>query len=180
MAELIRDRYEPLEVAGKGGQGEVVRALDRQHDRLVALKVRTLEDSREAILSEARILLGLRPHPNLPLVREDFFLDDRYVMVVDWVDGKSLQQVLEERGDPGLPATSVLAYLRQVADALDHLHRHATPIVHQDVKPANAILTGDGRVVLVDFGLLRELGVGSLDSAALRAGTPAYMSPEHE
>src|ERR1051325_4084225 len=100
MAELIRDRYEPIEVAGKGGQGEVVRALDRQHERTVALKIRALDDDRDAILSEARVLLGLRPHPNLPLVREDFFDDGRYVMVVDWVDGKSLQTVLEERGDP--------------------------------------------------------------------------------
>ncbi len=89
---LIRERYELLDVVGRGGQGEVVRALDHQHDRVVALKIRTVESDleRRAILREARVLLTLRPHPRLPIVREDFFFEDRYFIAMDWVDGVSL------------------------------------------------------------------------------------------
>ena len=61
------------------------------------------------------------------------------------VEGKSLQQVLEERGDPGLAFGAVVGYLRQVAAALDHLHAHEPPVVHGDVKPSNLILTRGAR-----------------------------------
>ena len=69
--ELLRGRYEPLEVAGRGGQGEVIRSLDHLHGRQVALKVRPAANdvSRTHLLSEARLLLTLRPHPGLPLFR---------------------------------------------------------------------------------------------------------------
>lgn len=128
-AELIRGRYQPLEVLGRGGEGEVVRALDHLHQRTVALKIRNVAsaEDREQLLGEARILLNLKPHPALPLVREDFFVADRYFLVMDWVEGTSLQKVLEDRGDPGLPHSVVVAYLAQVAQALDHLHGHRPP-----------------------------------------------------
>lgn len=170
---LIRGRYEVVAVAGRGGQGEVVRARDLQHDRDVAIKIRDVpEGARDEVLSEARILLGLRPHPNLPLVREDFFEDERYHMVVDWVAGTPLDALLAERGDPGLPPTTVMGYLAQVADALDHLHAHRPPIVHQDVKPANLILNEQGQVILVDFG------IAGAPEAAVSAGTAGFMAPE--
>ena len=73
--ELLGNRYEPLEVLGSGGEGRVLRALDRQHDRLVALKVRSAPtgSARDELLREARILLSLEPHASLPMVRDDFF-----------------------------------------------------------------------------------------------------------
>ena len=119
-ARLIRDRYEALDVLGRGGQGEVWKALDHQHVRVVALKVRPVSDGehRDRILAEARILLSLRPHPSLPLVREDFFWDDGYVLVMDWVEGTDLGALLLETGDPGLPVSSVLAWLSQAAASL--------------------------------------------------------------
>lgn len=165
-----------MEVVGQGGQGEVLRALDHQHDRQVAIKVRRFgsEYERRELLAEARVLLALRPHPGLPLVREDFFEGDRYYLVMEWVDGINLARFLEERGDPGLPVSTVLDYLRQIAEALDHLHSHAPPIIHRDVKPANLILTSQERVVLVDFGIAAEQGAGP----ASRAGTRGYIAPE--
>src|SRR6185369_5011548 len=76
---LIRNRYEVLEPLGAGGEGHVVKALDRQHGRFVALKIREVRDDRlrDGLLNEARILLEVPPHPALPLVREDFFDGDR-------------------------------------------------------------------------------------------------------
>lgn len=174
MAKLIRGRYEPIEVVGRGGQGEVFKALDHQHDRHVALKVRTLAtgEDKQSLLAEARILLNLTPHRGLPLVREDFFVGRRYYMVMEWVEGESLDRLLAERGDPGLPPSSVLPDLAHVADALDHLHAHDPPIVHQDVKPANLIRTPDRRVVLVDFGIS-----SSRAQSARRMGTRGYADP---
>lgn len=77
---LIKDRYEVLGTLGAGGEGRVVKALDRQHDRFVALKIREVRDERlrDELLNEARILLAVPPHPALPLVREDFFDGDTY------------------------------------------------------------------------------------------------------
>ena len=101
--ELLRERYEPLEVVGRGGEGEVIRALDHLHGRHVALKVRPVADeaSRTHLLSEARLLLSLSPHPGLPLVREDFFVDDRYVIAMDWIEGTDLEALLDAEGRPG-------------------------------------------------------------------------------
>ncbi len=114
------------------------------------------DQGRDDLLREARVLLGLTPHPSLPLVREDFFEGDEYVVVMDWVDGTDLARLLRDKGTPGLPLSSVLAYLAEAAEALTFLHTHDPPIIHGDVKPANLILTRGGRVKLVDFGLVLD------------------------
>jgi len=173
-SRMIRDRYEAIDVLGRGGQGEVWKALDHQHGRVVALKMRPVADGdhRDRILAEAGILLSLRPHPNLPLVREDFFWDDGYVLVMDWVEGTDLGALLLETGDPGLPVSSVLAWLEQAARGIDHLHTQG--VVHGDVKPANLVLTSEGRVVLVDFGISRFHD----DRGLLSVGSPGYAAPE--
>ena len=109
---MIKDRYEILETLGVGGEARVVKALDRQHGRIVALKIRTAgrrRTTREELLAEARTLLALPPHPALPLVREDFFDGDSYVVAMDWVDGTDLATLLRDRGRPGLAPSSVLA-----------------------------------------------------------------------
>ena len=172
---LIKERYEVLSTLGAGGEGRVVKALDQQHDRLIALKIREVRDDRlrDELLNEARILLAVPPHPALPLVREDFFDGDSYVVAMDWVEGTDLARLLGERGRPGLAPSSVLAYLAQAAEALTHLHSQDPPVIHGDVKPANLILTKGGRVKLVDFGL------SSAPAAPRRrAGTPGYRAPE--
>src|SRR4051812_30728598 len=175
MLSLVRERYELLEQVGSGGEARVFKALDRQHDRFVALKIRMVLDAgeRENLLGEARVLLGLAPHPGLPLVREDFFEDDSYVVAMDWVEGTDLATLLSERGRPGLAPSSVLAYLAQAAEALTHLHTQSPPVIHGDVKPGNLILTTGGRIKLVDFGLSSAPNV-----ALRRAGTPGYRAPE--
>ena len=101
--ELLRERYEPLEVVGRGGEGEVIRALDHLHGRQVALKVRRVahEASRASLLSEARLLLSLSPHAGLPLVREDFFVDERYVIAMDWIEGRDLRRCSAPKGIRG-------------------------------------------------------------------------------
>jgi WD40 repeat protein/class 3 adenylate cyclase len=175
MPPLVRDRYEILEVLGMGGEGRVLKALDRQHERLVILKVRAVANghARDDLLSEARILLALPPHPALPLVREDFFDNGDYVVAMDWVDGTDLATLLRDRGRPGLAVSSALAYLAQAAEALTHLHSQVPPVIHGDVKPANLILTTGGRIKLVDFGLS-----SAPNALRPRVGTPGFRAPE--
>jgi serine/threonine protein kinase len=170
---MWRGRYRPVETVAHGGQGQLVRGIDRQHDRPVALKVRRVVsvEQRNQVLAEARVLLSLRPHPSLPTVREDFFEGDSYVLVMDWVEGMSLDQVVAARGAPGMPLPSVLRWASQLAAATDHLHAHRPLIVHGDVKPANTILTADDRVFLVDFGIANS-------SPESTSGTVGYTAPE--
>ena len=174
MADLINDRYEPLELVAEGGQGRVFMSLDHQHQRRVALKIRDFSPAvdREALLREAGVLLQLEPHRGLPTVRDDFFVGDRYYLVMDWIDGSNLQTILSQRGDPGLPPETVVGYLVEAAAALDHLHGQDPPVVHGDVKPANLVLGRNGRVFVVDFGIAVRLG------AFAAAGTPGYLAPE--
>ena len=97
MAALLRDRYELLETLGVGGEARVVKALDHQHDRLVALKIRTArDDARRARSCSARraSCSPSRRTRHLPLVREDFFDGDSYVVAMDWVDGTDLATLL--------------------------------------------------------------------------------------
>lgn len=171
----LGERYEIVRTISAGPRATVLQALDRVHDRPVALKVYpvTARD-RDELLAEARLLMSIAPHPGLPVVRGDFFTEDggRYVVVLNWVDGTDLQQLLEEQGDPGLALGDVLDDLAQVADALDHLHAHRPPVVHGDVKPANVVRAPDGRVVLVDFEIAGAHAGGE------RLGTFGYVAPE--
>ena len=172
---LLHGRYEVLADVGRGGEGTLVRAVDRRHGRDVALKLRRVSgDPRDAerMLVESRTLLSLSPHPGLPLARDDFFEGDHHVLVMDWVDGVDLGAVLAEHGRPGLPPSTVLRWLAPVSEALTHLHTTDPPVVHGDVKPANLVLTPAGRVVLVDFG------VSSTRGSRPRGGTPGYRAPE--
>src|SRR5262245_17657496 len=171
--QRIGGRYEPIETIGRGGEAAVVKAVDTRHERLVALKIRggAVDGEREDLLLEARALLSLPPHPALAHARDDLFDDGRHVLVLDWVDGVNLAQLLANEGQPGLPASSVLRWAAQAAEALTVLHQHG--VVHGDVKPANLILDRTGRIVLVD------LGSSSVPiTSTARGGTPGFRAPE--
>src|SRR5437879_2287189 len=174
MTDLLASRYQVVATVSQGGQGKILKAVDLQHQRTVALKVYDVPsgEGRRKVLAEARVLLSLRPHRGLPVVRDDFFLSDCYVVVMDWIEGTSLDRLLAERGDPGLPHSTVIDCVSQVASALAHLHRQAPPLVHGDVKPSNLILTPTGSVMLVDFG------VAVISGSRQVAGSPAYVAPE--
>jgi class 3 adenylate cyclase/WD40 repeat protein/energy-coupling factor transporter ATP-binding protein EcfA2 len=131
------------------------------------MKVAGSDRGRDDLARLGSALRGLPPHPFLPLVREEFFDGDRYVVVTEWVEGTSLERLLEDQGTPGLPLSSVLAYLSGVAEALSFLNAQRPPIVHGDVRPANMILARGGRVKLVDPRLaspfeLKQSGNGAV------------------
>jgi predicted ATPase len=174
MSDVIASRYEVLSEVDTGGQGRLLQALDRRHQRLVAIKLLTSRKGGTVadLVAEAGVLLRLRPHVGIPVIREDFFLEDQYAIVMDWVAGRDLGRVLVTQGDPGLPFTTALNYIEHAAAALDHLHQHDPPVIHGDVKPTNLILTPEDRIVLVDFG------IASFGSESRRAGSRGFVAPE--
>lgn len=176
MGQLIRGRYELLDVVGRGGEGEVLRATDHNRDRQVALKVHygvRSEEERDDAVRAVSLLRSVRPQRGVAAVLDDFFDADTYYLVMEWVEGRSLASLLETQPD-GLDVEIAMRYLVQAAAALDHLHSHEPPVLHLDVKPSNFVVTPDGRLILVDFGTARRLDASR---RPLRA-TPGFTAPE--
>ena len=146
--------------------GSVYRAEDlRLPGRICAVKVlphdpQAAEEMRDQahsqFLKEASILAQL-DHPNLPKVSDFFSEESSDYLVMDYVPGRDLQQILDESRVDGVPLEeeTVLAWTEQIVDALDYLHRQDPPVLHRDIKPSNIKLTPDQRIKLVDFGLVK-------------------------
>ena len=163
---ILRQRYRLTNIVGQGGMGSVYRAEDlRLPGRICAVKVlphdpqATAEMRSQAhsqFLKEASILARL-DQPNLPKVSDFFSEESSDYLVMDYVPGRDLQQILEESRAAGRPLDegTVLAWTEQIVDALDYLHRQDPPVLHRDIKPSNIKLTPDHRIKLVDFGLVK-------------------------
>jgi serine/threonine protein kinase len=166
---------------GRGGMGVVYLALDTRLGREVALKTLPsafrLDPRRvERLRIEARAAAGLS-HPGIAAVFALEELDGTLWLAHEYVPGPTLRQVLDARG--ALPEDEVLALAAQLADALTAAHDRG--VVHRDLKPENIIVTGGGRVKVLDFGLARLLEPWSehrVTEAGVAVGTPAYMAPE--
>jgi serine/threonine-protein kinase len=170
-------RYEVLNCIGVGGMGAVYRARDIRLNRDVALKfmpvyVSAMLDGDERLLMEARAAAALE-HPNVCTVHEIGESEDgRPYIAMALCEGETLKDRLR-RGP--LPVTEAVDVASQIARGLGAAHAHG--IVHRDVKPANIMLTPDGTVKLLDFGLAKAANV-SVTRPGMTPGTVAYMSPE--
>jgi serine/threonine-protein kinase len=164
---------------GEGGMGKVYEAEERLSKRRVALKVLRPEltrndDGRRLFLNEMQILAHLE-HPNIVRSLASMESEGQLVMVLEYLDGRTLRDELTERGRLPWPEAVELAV--QIAQALEVAHSQAPPIVHRDLKPENVML-GDGRAVKVmDFGIAKVLeAVHATNTQSI--GTLQYMSPE--
>ena len=173
------DRYEIVAELGRGGRGVVLLARHVALDRLVAIKrvagaFAIDPDARSRLRREAQAL-GRLDHPNIVHVYDFVSSGDEGLIVMEYVQGESLDRLMAQDLVPTAAATSILA---DVAAALTHAHERG--VVHRDVKPSNVIVASDGQAKLTDFGLARLLA----SSSALRTrpgtvmGTPEYMAPE--
>jgi serine/threonine protein kinase, bacterial len=171
-------RYRILARIAAGGTSTVYHGLDVRLDRPVALKV---IDSRyagdEQFLTrfqlEARTVARLKD-PGLVAVY-DQGLDGRHpYLVMELIEGGTLRELLVERGP--MPPHAVVAVLRPVLGGLAAAHRAG--LVHRDVKPENVLISDDGEVKIVDFGLVRAVAAAGITSASVILGTAAYLSPE--
>src|SRR5262245_54765055 len=170
---------------GRGGMGAVFLAYDTTLHRQVALKVMDEgadgSTSRDRLVREARNAAALN-HPHICTVHEVRQDADTTFIAMEYVEGRSLRDRIDERG--ALPYDEALRYGSQAADGLAFAHEH--DVVHRDLKAANAMITTDGRLKLVDFGLARRADalitdattVASLVPAGVAAGTPYAMAPE--
>ncbi len=163
---ILWSRYRIIQLVGQGGMGAIYQAEDiRLEGRLCALKEVISEpdataERQEQIQAqfhrEASILARL-DHPNLPKVSDYFLYNGRDYLVMDFVPGRDLRDLLEEAHSQGhfLPEEQVLTWAEQLCDALEYLHSQDPPVLHRDIKPANIKLTPSGTIKLVDFGLVK-------------------------
>jgi TolB-like protein/predicted Ser/Thr protein kinase len=169
--------YNILEKLGQGGMGVVYKAEDAKLHRTVALKFLSHglagpADARLRFEREAQAAAALN-HPNIVTIYEINEHDGQTYIAMEYVDGRSLKDILA--GEP-LSFTEAVDMAVQVCDALDRAHRAG--IVHRDIKPGNVMVSADGRVKVVDFGLAKLQGAGRLTLEPTTLGTVHYMSPE--
>ncbi|TDV47876.1 protein kinase domain-containing protein [Actinophytocola oryzae] len=185
--ELVAERYRLASVIGRGAMGVVWLATDERLDREVAVKQLLVEDSPDRAMAEAtpeqatalgvreaRIAARLR-HPNAITVHDVVAHDGRPCLVMEYLRSQPLDAVMVARGG-ALPPTEAARIGTQIASAL--AAAHAAGIVHRDVKPENVLITEDGTAKITDFGVSRAVGVGTVTTTGILAGTPAYLAPE--
>ena len=169
--------YRIIEKLGEGGMGVVYKAEDTKLERTVALKFLSPhilgdENDRARFVHEAKAAASLN-HPNICTVHAIDEVDGDLFIAMEFVDGENLRTRL--RAGP-LEVDDALDIAAQIAEGLSDAHR--TGIVHRDIKPANIVVTPDGLVKIMDFGLARRPGGAQLTRAGTTMGTVAYMSPE--
>jgi ABC-type amino acid transport substrate-binding protein/predicted Ser/Thr protein kinase len=171
--------YQLLELLGRGGMGEVYRALDTRTDRIVALKVlppHLAEDTvfQQRFRRESQAAAGVND-PHVVPIHSYGEIDGRLYLDMRLIEGLTLGAILSERERPLGPQLAVKV-VEQVASALDGAH--AAGLVHRDVKPSNILISEREFVYLIDFGLARTASDPGLTTAGSTLGTLAYMAPE--
>src|SRR5579859_7408726 len=166
--QLLHQRYHIINIIGTGGYAAVYRARDTQTgNRLVAIKEINLQGLTPRAAIEATdtfnrelSLLSTLTHPNLPRVLDHFTDSTHWYLVMDFIEGETLEQYLHKSNSGKLPLENVLNIGLQLCDVLDFLHTRQPPIIFRDLKPANIMQTPTGRIYLIDFGTARHLKPG--------------------
>ncbi|MCR5556419.1 MAG: protein kinase [Butyrivibrio sp.] len=173
FSKEILDTYDIVGEIGKGGGGTIFEAYHKRLQKKVVLKrqhdsIRGLVNER----TETDTLKNLR-HSNLPQVLDFLVTDDAIYTVMDYIPGKSVKALLDEKGK--LTEDEVIKYAKQLCEALVYLHSATPPVIHGDIKPDNIMITPDGDVCLIDFNISSALG--AVNSYAF-GYTLGYAAPE--
>jgi len=181
---VLQGRYRIIRQIGGGGQALVYLAEDTNLGSLRAIKelmpdpnasAQERQAAYDQFQREARILTELN-HPNLARVWDHFRIGDNAYLVMDYIDGQTLQDILDQT--PGfLPEAAVLRWAGQLCDVLDYLHRQHPPVIFRDLKPSNVMLDRTDTVKLIDSGIVRFFKPGKTTDT-LRMGTMGYAPPE--
>jgi tetratricopeptide (TPR) repeat protein len=182
---LLSGRYQLEERIGQGGMGAVYKASDtRFNNRSIAIKEMSraglspanVQEAEASFEREAQILADLL-HPNLPRIYDHFTENERSYLVMDFIEGQTLENYLDLAQGSSLPIDQVLEWGKQLCDVLGYLHTHQPPIVFRDLKPSNVMINKSGHIFLIDFGIARIFKPGqSHDTVAL--GSPGFAAPE--
>jgi len=181
---LKQGRYRVIQTLGKGGMGAVYLAYDiQQRDKLVAIKEMsqaTLRDGEELLQAQQRFqreadILQQLHHPHLPHVYDSFGDRNRSYLVMDYIQGKTLAQVLKQAHGSPLSVQQAVDYGLQLCDVLTYLHARVPPVIFRDLKPSNIIVRDDGQLFLIDFGIARFWQQAGDTEIFV---SPGYSSPE--
>jgi len=169
--------YEIIDELGSGGMGRVYRVRNVISDRVEAMKVLLpdlagRQELAARFLREIKLLASLN-HPNIAALRTALTVDNQLIMIMEYVEGTTLAARLEHGP---LATADALNYMDQVLDALSYAHKQG--VIHRDIKPANMMLTPQGVVKLMDFGIARSGDDRTLTQAGTTMGSLSYMSPE--
>ena len=185
---VLKERYIIQKPIGKGGMGSIYLASDnRLQGRQCAIKEVQQEDglpepliqqSRDQFYREASVLAQL-DHPTLPKVSDYFAEGNLDYLVMDFVPGEDLKTLMDKarRRNSYLPLKDVLAWADQLADALEYLHSQNPPVIHRDIKPSNLKLTPQGRLKLVDFGLVKQMIPDEMTITVIQGRGTALYTP---
>src|SRR5436189_4785215 len=178
---ILQGRYRIVRQLGQGGMGAVYEAVDQRLDTTVALKETLFTDEklRKQFEREARLLARMH-HQALPRVSDHFNEGDGQFLVMQYIAGQDLSEMLAARNAP-FSESEVVRWADQLCDALDYLHTQDPQIIHRDIKPQNLKLTARGQIILLDFGLAK--GQASevsriTTSASIFGYTPNYAPLE--
>ena len=187
VGATLSGKYKILEEVGRGGMGVVYKAEDTQLKRTVALKFLSpdspLVPSREKRLTQEAQAASALNHPNICTIYEIGEADGRSFIAMEYVEGQTLDRLIPPGG---LPPADVRRFGCQLIEGFEHAHKKG--VIHRDLKSANVMITPDGRVKILDFGLAKRLGGEELGEAAQSrsslteegtiAGTLPYLAPE--
>ncbi|MFN8605914.1 MAG: serine/threonine-protein kinase [Vulcanimicrobiota bacterium] len=177
-AQLLHGRYEILRALKQGGMGAIYTAKDTKLAHSLCAIKEILEDKRsdeyyQLRFAEEMAALARLDHPSIPRVRDFFRLRGRSYLVMDLIQGLSLEDELAEQGQN--PPPKVVRDVLQILDVLEYMHGHEPPLLHRDIKPANLLRDRrSGKIRVVDFGLARSLS----ECRQTAVGTMGYCAPE--
>ncbi len=172
--------YKIIEKLGEGGMGVVYKAEDTKLERTVAIKflpkhVSAHDEERKRFEIEAKAAAALN-HPNIATIHNIEEVDDEMFIVMEYIKGRELRDIVGALRDVPMPIEDVLNNATQIAEGLQAAHKKG--ITHRDIKSANIMITEDGQVKIMDFGLAKIAGWAQLTKDHSILGTAAYMSPE--
>lgn len=180
IGSVIDGKYKILNAIGHGGMSNVYLAINEKANKPWAVKEvrksvsRDFDLMRQSLIMETDLLKKLS-HPNLPSIIDVIDSDENFLIVMDYIEGNTLERLLAEEG--AQPQEQVADWALQLCDVLDYLHTRPVPVIYRDMKPSNIMLKSDGRVVLIDFGTAREFKEKNVaDTVCL--GTKGYAAPE--
>lgn len=180
--DVLLGRYEVRKLIGQGGMSTVYRVRELNTRQVLAIKdvKRSAKDNNQVVeqslAAEGRMLMQLS-HPRLPKIHEIIEEDDSIMLVMDFIQGESLDRLLRREGAQSVQRT--LEWGMQLCDVFHYLHSQPTPIIYRDMKPANVMLQPDGQLKMIDFGTARTQKVGvAMQADTVCIGTEGFAAPE--
>lgn len=180
IGSVVDGKYKILSEIGHGGMSVVYLAINERANKTWAIKeVRKdghadFATVHQGLVAETEMLKKLN-HPHLPSIVDVIDRDDSFLIVMDYIEGKSLESLLKHGGAQS--PDRVIEWSKQLCDVLGYLHSRTPPIIYRDMKPANVMLKPDGNVMLIDFGTAREYKAQSIEDTTC-LGTRGYAAPE--